>query len=96
MKFKLKNSKTPHINHVDVPECKHVPVLEGMTEFSYPSATWVVINADGELPKAVQDIYRGFYSEWLPNSGYKLANLPVIECYHQENRQELWIAVEVD
>ena len=23
-------------SHVDVPECKHIPALEGMQEFSYP------------------------------------------------------------
>lgn len=81
-------------NHVDVAGCNYVSVPEGMEEFSYPSATWVIINADGEIPNAVQDVYRKFYSEWLIESGYKLANLPVIECYLQENHQEVWIAIE--
>lgn len=81
-------------NYVDTPGCCYVPVPAGMTEFSYPAAAWAVINADGELPKSVQDVYRKFYSEWLPKSGYRLADLPVIECYLQENRQEVWIAIE--
>ena len=81
-------------NYVDVSGCSHVPAPEGMEEFSYPSATWVIINADGEIPKAVQEVYQNFYSEWLPSSGYKLSDLPVFECYMQENRQEVWIAVE--
>ena len=80
--------------HVEVQECNPVPILEGMKAFSYPAATWVVINADGELPYAIQDIYKAFYSEWLPNSGYRLADLPVIECYLGEKHQEVWIAVE--
>ena len=81
-------------NHVDIPDCYHAPVPEGMTVFSYPAATWVIINADGEIPKAVQDVYQKFYYEWLPRSGYKLSDLPVFECYLQEDHQEVWIAVE--
>jgi len=80
-------------NHVDVPNCKHVPVLEGMKEFTYPAATWAIFEANGELPDATQKVYKQFYSEWLPNSGYELADLPVIECYMQENHQEVWIAI---
>lgn len=81
-------------NYVDVPDCAHVHAPDGMKEFSYPAATWVIINADGELPSAVQDVYDMFYSEWLPGSGYRLADLPVIECYLQENHQEVWVAIE--
>lgn len=80
-------------NHVDAPNCKHVQLLEGMKEFSYPTATWAIFEANGELPDATQKVYKQFYSEWLPNSQYELADLPVIECYMQENRQEVWIAV---
>lgn len=80
--------------HVDTPDCAYIPASEEMSEFSYPAATWAIINADGELPNAVQDVYHKFYSEWLPSSGYKLSDLPVIECYMQEDRQEVWIAIE--
>lgn len=80
-------------NFVDVPECRHVIALEGMMEFSYPASTWAIFEANGELPDAIQKVYKQFYTEWLPNSGYVLADLPVIECYMQENRQEVWIAI---
>ncbi|WP_019850279.1 AraC family transcriptional regulator [Desulfitobacterium sp. PCE1] len=80
-------------NHVDVSECQPIPVLEGMKEFSFPAAAWAIFEANGELPDATQKVYKQFYTEWLPNSGYELADLPVIECYMQENRQEVWIAV---
>lgn len=66
---------------------------EGMKEFSYPAATWVVSEANGELPNAIQKVYKQFYTEWLPNSGYRLADLPVIESYMQDNHQEVWIAL---
>ncbi|BAE83022.1 AraC family transcriptional regulator [Desulfitobacterium hafniense] len=80
-------------NHVDVSECQPIPVLEGMEEFAFPAAAWAIFEANGELPDATQKVYKQFYTEWLPNSGYALADLPVIECYMQENRQEVWIAL---
>ena len=81
-------------NWVDEEECTPISPPEGMEEISYPAATWAVFEANGGLPEAVQRVYKEFYTEWLPNSGYALADLPVIECYLQENRQEVWIAVE--
>jgi len=65
-----------------------------MEEIEIPSVTWAVFNADGKLPDAVQKIYKQFYTEWLPNSGYELEDLPAIESYMQDNRQEVWIAVK--
>ncbi len=83
-------------NHVNVENCNHVLSPDDMDEVHIPSATWVIIEANGELPDAVQRVYKQFYSEWLPNSGYQLGDLPVIECYMQDNRQEVWIAVKND
>lgn len=81
-------------NYVNVPDCTYVAAKLDMQEFSYPAAKWVIVNADGELPEAVQKIYREFYHGWLPSSGYELADLPVIEAYLTENRQEVWFAVK--
>ncbi len=81
-------------NYVDTLSCNYVPVPEGMEEIEIPSVTWAVFNADGKLPDAVQKIYKQFYTEWLPNSGYELEDLPAIESYMQDNRQEVWIAVK--
>lgn len=81
-------------NHVDVPNCAHVSAPDGMEELRIKPATWAILEANGDLPNAVQRIYKQFYSEWLPNSGYQLDDLPVIECYMQENRQEVWIAIK--
>ncbi len=74
-------------NFVDAPNCNHITVIEGVEEFSYPSAIWAIFEANGELPEATQRVYKQFYTEWLPNSGYDLADLPVIECYMQENKK---------
>jgi AraC family transcriptional regulator len=80
-------------SHVNLPQCNHIPALDGMKEFSYPEATLAIFEAYGELPSATQKVYKQFYTKWLPNSGYELSDLPVIECYMQDNRQEVWIAV---
>ena len=81
-------------NHVDVENCKHISAPDGMEEIHIKAATWAIFEANGELPDAVQKIYKQFYSEWLPNSGYQLDDVPVIECYMQDNRQEVWIAIK--
>lgn len=80
--------------HVDIPDCIKVNPSYNMDELQLPKATWVILEANGPLPEAVQSIYKKFYSEWLPNSGYDLDDLPVIECYLQNNRQEVWIPVK--
>lgn len=41
-------------NYIDNVDCKYIPVIEGMEEFNYPSATWAIFEANGELPAAVQ------------------------------------------
>ncbi len=65
-------------NYIDSLEYKEFPLIDGMKEFNYPSAKWIIINANGDLPEAIQKLYEEFHSEWLPNTKYKLANLPVI------------------
>lgn len=81
-------------NHVDVADCAYVPAPKDMKEFTYPAATWVIISTEGDTKESVQSIYKHFYSEWLPSSGYALANLPTIECYMDVNGQEVWFAIE--
>lgn len=80
--------------YVDVEECEKFEVPEDIEIITIPAAKWVIINADGSVPEAVQNVYKTFYSQWLPSSGYKMADLPVIECYMQNEHQEVWIAIE--
>ncbi|WP_406243898.1 GyrI-like domain-containing protein [Tissierella carlieri] len=80
--------------NVDVAECTKVITPGDMVELRLPKATWVIIEANGALPDSIQNTYKSFYTEWLPNSGYDLDDLPVIESYLQDNRQEVWIAIK--
>lgn len=79
---------------VDVPEVARVQTPQGMEQLDMPAATWVILEANGEPGVAMQQAYKAFYGEWLPQSGYVLADVPVLESYMTEGRQNIWIAVE--
>ena len=81
-------------SYVNSKDSKYIKSSEGFKEFTYKEATWVIFEADGELPEAIQNVYKQFYTEWLPISGYELDDLPVIECYFEGNKQEVWISIK--
>ncbi len=76
---------------------KEVPC--NMYEYYIPAATWVIFENDGFIKEDVQSVFRRFYTEWLPFSGYDYAGLPDIEVYPIQNgkiikgHSEVWIAV---
>ena len=64
-------------------------VPNDMETLIIPQSTWAV------FPNVV-DAWKRLYSEWVPTSGYELANLPCIECYYgpkHNPRHELWVPV---
>ena len=77
---------------------QEVPV--GMFEFEIPATTWVVFENDGCFKENVQSIFRRFYTEWLPFSGYEYAGFPDIEVYpvlegkQLKGHSEVWIAIK--
>ncbi|MET3698843.1 AraC family transcriptional regulator [Bacillus oleivorans] len=61
----------------------------GMETLIIPPSTWAV------FPNVVE-AWKRLYTEWVPTSGYELANLPCIECYYgpkHKPRHELWVPV---
>lgn len=77
----------------------NTPVPSGMYEYEIPAADWVVFENNGCFKEDVQGIFKRFYMEWLPFSGYTYAKLPDIEVYpicggHPVcGHSEVWIAV---
>lgn len=75
------------------------PAPAGMYECEIPVATWVIFENDGRFKEDVQSVFKRFYMEWLPFSGYKYAELPDIEVYPicsgqpVNGHSEVWIAV---
>lgn len=75
------------------------PAPAGMYGFEIPAATWVIFDNDGRFKEDVQSVFKRFYMEWLPFSGYQYAELPDIEVYPicsgqpVNGHSEVWIAV---
>src|SRR5699024_7593734 len=76
------------------------PVPQGMFEYEIPKANWVVFENNGYFKENVQSVFKRFYTEWLPFSGYEYAGLPDIEVYpiyHEtptSGHSEVWIAIK--
>lgn len=76
------------------------PVPHGMYEYKIPATTWVIFENDGYFKESVQKVFRRFYTEWLPFSGYEYAGFPDIEIYPIvkngiiHGHSEVWIAIK--
>lgn len=76
------------------------PVPEEMYEYEIPATTWAIFENDGYFKESVQSVFRRFYTEWLPFSGYEYAGLPDIEVYPVvedgtiHGHSEVWIAIK--
>ena len=73
---------------------------KGYISTTIPAATWAVFEAVGPLPKAIQDVTRRIFSEWMPSTGYQHACAPELEVYSEgdntseDYRCEVWIPVD--
>ena len=78
----------------------NAPAPADMYGYEIPAATWVIFENDGRFKEDVQSVFRRFYMEWLPFSGYKYAELPDIEVYPicdsqpAHGRSKVWIAIK--
>lgn len=76
------------------------PVPTGLFQYETPACTWVVFENNGRLKENVQSVFKRFYTEWLPFSGYEYAGLPDIEVYPIHDKKlvrgdsEVWIAIK--
>ena len=77
----------------------NAPAPADMYECEIPAATWVIFENDGRFKEDVQSVFRRFYMEWLPFSGYKYAELPDIEVYPicdsqpAHGHSKVWISI---
>ena len=75
------------------------PVPDGLIEYQIPALTWAVFQCTGPMPSAFQELYKRFYTEWLPVSDYNYTNGPDMEVYTENDtasptyKCELWMAV---
>ena len=77
-----------------------VPVPDGFDRLDVPALTWLVVDAEGEFPAALQQLWPKAYGEWFPANPYQSVPGPemvVTEFTDDEQthgRDELWIPVE--
>ena len=78
------------------------PAKGRMEEIMIPETTWVLFPCFGPLPDAQYNLWRRIFTEWLPISGYSLAELPEIERYTEGDidsvnyQSEIWLPVRKD
>lgn len=75
-------------------------VPDGMHEVIVPASTWAIFEGTGAMPKAMADLQRQIYTEWMPNSGYEYNQFaPDMEVYSEGNQQDanykFWIWLPV-
>ena len=72
----------------------------GMHSCKIPAATWVIFENNGCFKENVQNVFKRFFMEWLPLSGYKYAEFPDIEVYpicdslSMCGHSEVWIGIK--
>lgn len=55
---------------------------------------WIVFENEGKFPKVLQDTYAKIYSEWLPETEYKLANVPMFSLLNLMIQIEIMLIVK--
>lgn len=84
--------KENHSYHVAVPHDTETP--DGMDKIYFQDSLWAVFDVSTIADFA--SVWQRLYTEWVPTSGYSLANLPAIECYYSPGhipQNELWIPI---
>lgn len=75
-------------------------IPQNMFEYEIPASTWVIFENDGRFKEDVQNVFKRFYTEWLPFSGYEYAGLPDLEVYPVmpgkplNGHSEVWIGIK--
>lgn len=63
------------------------------------ASKWIVFENEGKFPKVLQDTYAKIYSEWLPDTEYKVSDIPMFSFtkFNDTNKDfaysEIWVAV---
>ncbi len=58
-----------------------------------PDLTWAIFEGKGELPGAIQDLWKKIFNEWFPATKYEHDSGPEIEIYKKDSF-EIWIPIK--
>jgi AraC family transcriptional regulator len=76
-----------------------VQIPAGMETLLIPKLTWVVFEAVGPMPDAIQDVWKRIFSEWFPTNEYEHADGPELEVYEpgdmskSDYKSYVWIPI---
>lgn len=76
------------------------PIPQGFIEIKLPAAQWAIFQCTGPLPTAQYEMWRRIFREWIPFSGYELAELCEVEWYAGGNinaadyESEIWLPLQ--
>lgn len=73
--------------------------FSGFDVVEVPALTWVILTAQGEFPKVMQETMAKFAAEWLPSSDFELVDAPNISFTGDMSdlsnvHSEIWYAVK--
>lgn len=94
---------TENLNHADVMGIDGCGTLFGFERMEIPAATYAIFETEKSVCAVPEyhDIRRRIVSEWLPGSGYQLADTPEFSKFHltyrphrNERYNEIWIPVK--
>ncbi|MDR0297463.1 MAG: GyrI-like domain-containing protein [Streptococcaceae bacterium] len=95
------NEKKGHFDYwLAVVSLKNAVSADRFERLEIPEANYAVFSVKGALPEALEQAWREIYQDWLPQSGFQLANRPQIEwtpagkTQSQDYGCEIWLAVE--
>ena len=75
-------------------------VPSGFEVWQVPKGTWAVFKCVGTLPKAIQEMWKRIFSEWLPQAKYEVLPTYDFEFYTDgdasspEYVSEIWLPVK--
>lgn len=77
----------------------HQPIEPPFHEIIIPSASWVIFNCYGPVPKSIQDGWSYLHNEWVMNYPFEHAQCPELEWYSPGNaydknyHSQIWIPI---
>lgn len=73
---------------------------DDLLSLELPKSKWVVFEVHGSAPTAMPKAWNKIYSEWIPSSGYEVAEILAIEVYtdpdpyRADATNQIWIPVK--
>lgn len=96
----LNNFEEGFFNYMIGVEKINETLPQGYVSTIIPAATWAVFESVGALPKAIQDVTKRIFSEWMPSTKYQHDCAPELEVYSigdttsADYRCEVWIPIK--